>query len=174
MFADLPESVDVWRMVAARRVFEGRIALGAMPRLATSLADAEGACAYRIGFDRNEQGQAMLELELETSLPLVCQRTLERFELPLVLHQRLGLIRAEQEEAALPAGFEALLVPTGGALSLAEVIEDELILAIPVVPMSDEGLQAGDVAWQDPLEDNEGAPGTTNPFAVLAGLRDKH
>ncbi len=171
----LPESVDAWRMVSARRIFAGRLRLDAMPRLKTYLVDAAGECEYEAEFGRDELGLAFLDVNVKARLPLVCQRTLERFELPVALRQRLGLIRDESEDAALPEGYEPVLVPQDGALRLADAIEDELILAVPVVPMSDSGLLPGDVVWQDADAGAE-APGEDaqdNPFAVLAGLKKK-
>jgi uncharacterized protein len=61
-----------------------------------------------------------------------------------------------------------LLVPEG-ELSIADVIEDELILALPVVP-----LKPGEpLEWNDPLTDDEVDEKLPNPFAVLGALK-KH
>src|SRR5690606_14247247 len=120
-----------------------------MPRLVTYLADAAGECDYEAEFGLDELGLAFLDVKVKARLPLLCQRTLERFELPVMLHQRLGLIRDEHDDAALPEAYEPVLVPPDGALCLADTIEDELILAVPVVPMSDNGLLADDVVWQE-------------------------
>ena len=49
----VPETLDAWRMVAARRQFEGRVPLSAMDRLAGSLADTEGECRYALEFGRD-------------------------------------------------------------------------------------------------------------------------
>lgn len=165
----LPNSVDVWRMVTAKRVFEGSIAFDAMPRLKTLLADVAGQCNYEIGFDRNGQDQAFLDLSVTANLPLVCQRTLQHFDLPVVISQRLGLIRHEREEAALLEGYEPVLVPADGFLQVADIVEDELILAVPMVPMSDDGLLEDQVIWQD--ADAAEEPATTNPFAALSRLK---
>ena len=167
----LPESVDAWRTVTARRIFQGRIGLDTMPRLAESLADTAGECEYWIGFDRDELGVAFLELRAEATLPLVCQRTLNRFELPVTIGQRLGLIRDEREEAALPEGYEPVLVPADGALRLADMIEDELILAVPVVPLSEHGLLVDDMVWQEADTGAAGETAAASPFAVLARLK---
>lgn len=169
----LPESVDAWRMVAAGRVFEGRIGLDAMTRLAGGLGDVAGDCRYVLGFGRDPSGMAVLELQLDASLPLICQRTLERFELPVTIHQCLGLIRNEREEAGLPAECEPVLVPADGSLSLLDVIEDELILALPLVPMSERGLHEDGSVWQDEAADmaDEAKP---KPFAALAGLKSRN
>jgi uncharacterized protein len=82
--------------------------------------------------------------------------------------QRLGLIRDEAEEEALPEGYEALLVGDDGMLRPADVVEDELILAVPVVP----------VAPDTDLVERDWAPGEeeierANPFARLSALKDK-
>ena len=167
----LPESVDVWRMVAGRRVFEGRARFDAMPRLASSLADTQGDCEYQLAFDRDELGLSYLEVGLEAKLPLVCQRTLERFEQPVSIRQRLCLLRDEADETAMPEGYEPVLVPDDGLLRLADMIEDELILAVPLVPMSDNGTATDDVIWQDAGALEEPTP--INPFSVLTGLKKK-
>ena len=167
----LPESVDVMRMVTARRIFAGRLALSTMARLAASLADTVGEVEYEVEFDRDEQAQAYLQLKVDASLPLICQRTLERFELPVHIRQRLGVIRREQYEAGLPEGYEPMLLPADGGLRIADAIEDELILAVPVVPMSDNGLLPQDVVWQDAEPEMAQAPESASPFAVLGRLK---
>lgn len=161
----LPEIVDAWRMVAARRRFEGSLPLRDMPRLRDSLARADGVAQFTIEFGRDEWGNAFLALEVRTQLPLQCQRTLEVFELPVALDERLGLIVREEDEAALPPGFEPLLT-TSGELRLADVIEDELILALPVVPLKPGIEGESEVLWTSSPEDDD-----ANPFAALARLK---
>ncbi len=175
MSSALPEAVDAWRMVSARRIFEGRIRLDSMPRLAMYLADAEGECGYQLEFDRDATGIAYLQVHAEARLPLVCQRTLERFELPVSIRQRLGLIRGEAEEAGLPEGYEPMLVPLDGTLRPADAIEDELILAVPVVPLSERGVTEDGVVWQDgdgPLAPSQDSL-EASPFAALAGWKKR-
>ena len=161
----VPETLDAWRMVAARRQFEGRVPLSAMDRLAGSLADTEGECRYALEFGRDALQVPYVELSIEAGLTLVCQRSLERFVFPVQTVQRLGLIRDEAEEAALPPGYEALLVPEDGRIVPAELVEDELILAVPVIPVAP-GSEAVDRDW--PAGQEEAA---SNPFSVLSALK---
>ena len=174
MSADLPgtsvpEVLDAWRMVAARRGFEGRLPLSAFERLRDSLCDAEGEVRFALAFDRDALQVPYVELRIEAQLPLECQRSLRRFELPLRLVQRLGLIRDEAEEAGLPEGYEPLLVPDDGLLRPAELVEDELILAMPVVAMAP-GTDAMERDWPADEDEQQQA----NPFAALAALKQKH
>ena len=162
----VPESVDAWRMVAARREFEGRIPLAAMTRLRDGLLQPEGDARYTLVFGTDALRIPFAELRIEAELPLECQSTLQRFLLPVQLVQRLGLIRDEADEAALPEGYEALLVEADGMLKPAELVEDELILALPVVAVS----PGAEVVEREFAPDAEEVA-QANPFAALVGLK---
>jgi uncharacterized protein len=164
----VPEVLDAWRMVVARRSFEGSLPLASLPRLRDALCEPEGQVGYRIGFDRDSLGIPYAELHIATELPLQCQRSMQRFLLPVDVVQRLGLIRDEADEAALPEGYEPLLVPEDGAVRPAELVEDELILALPVVPLAP-GSEPLEHEWSPPEEEAAKA----GPFAALAALKKK-
>jgi len=166
MSANTPEMLDAWRMVAARRSFEGRLPLSAMTRLRDLLVDTEGEARFQIEFDRDSLQVPYVELRIDAELPLTCQRSLQRFLLPVSVVQRLGLVRDEADEAALPPEYEALLVPEDGMLRLTDLVEDELVLSIPVVPMSP-GSEAVEREW--PAQEEELAK--ASPFAALSSLK---
>lgn len=134
-----------------------------MRRLRGSLATGDGEARYAIEFGRDQLGVSYLELHVEAGLPLVCQRSLETFVHEVVLDERLGLITEEAQEAALPPGYEPLLV-SNGEIDPADVIEDELILALPVVPLK----PGAPLEWKDPSDEDDEPP---NPFAALGSLR---
>ncbi|MEG3192100.1 YceD family protein [Lysobacter sp. D1-1-M9] len=163
----LPDQLDAWRLVTARRGVEGRLPLSSLTRLGGSLVDGEGEVVYALDFDKDAVLQVpYAELRIQASLPLLCQRSLQRFLFPVDIVQRLGLIRDEADEAALPEGYEPLLMPEDGMLQPAEVVEDELILAIPVVPIMP-GTEAMERDW--PAEEAELE--RVHPFAALSALK---
>lgn len=169
MSAEVPEILDAWRMLAARGGFEGRLPLSSMPRLGEVLLDTEGEAAFTLDFDRDALLVPYVELRIQAALPLQCQRTLQRFLLPVRVVQRLGLLRAdadETDEAALPEGYEALMVAEDGALRPAELVEDELILAVPVVPVMP-GSDSVERDWPAPADEIMRA----NPFSALQALK---
>lgn len=169
MSANVPETLDAWRMVAARRRFDGQVALAELNRLQGLVADTEGECRFALEFVRDDVLRvSYVELTIDTALPLICQRSLQRFLLPVNLVQRLGLIRDEEEESSLPEGFEALLVAEDGQLRPLELVEDELVLAVPVVPLSPDG-EPVERDWAPTAEETDKA----NPFAALAALKKK-
>lgn len=134
-----------------------------LPRLLDSLAHGEGQVAFELEFDTDEFDQPYAELRVEGHLPLVCQRTLEVYSQPVSVSVRLGLIRREEEEAALPPGYEPLLVPPDGQVVPAELIEDELILALPLVPARPDSVAM--------TSDDDGENRRVSPFAGLKSLK---
>lgn len=165
MSAVLPETLDAARMIAARRCFEGELPLASMDRLVGLLVHGEGTCRYSIEFDRDSLGVNYVELHAEAELQLMCQRSLEAFGHPVVVDQRFGLVASEQDEAGLPPGYEALLLDDG-KLHPRELIADELILAIPVVPVKP-GSTPVEKEWSASDEEQQAA----SPFAALAAIR---
>lgn len=163
----VPETLDAWRQVTARRGFDGRVALRSLKRLADLLAEPDGEAAFSLEFDRDSFGIPYVGLVVSAELPLLCQRTLERFMLPVRIEQRMGLIRDEAEEAGLLPGYEPLLVDDSGELRPLDLVEDELILAVPVVPVMP-GTEVVEREWADggPVEAER-----PNPFAALAALK---
>jgi uncharacterized protein len=168
MNAAFPEIVDPWRMVQARRSFQGSMPLSAMPRLRESLAAADGVVTFDLEFGKDDLGIALLQVRADATLSLLCQRTLDVFGLPVHVETRLGLISEESEEAGLPGGYEPLLVAS--ELRLADVIEDELILALPVVPVKPGSAPAAH-SWGEPEPVQEEEEARPNPFAVLKNMK---
>ena len=167
MSVNVPESLDAWRMVTARKRFDGQVDLAQLSRLQGLLVDAEGQCTYALEFGRDEVLRvSYVELTLTTELPLLCQRSLKRYMHPLSSVQRLGLIREEADEASLPEGYEALLVPEDGQLKPLDLVEDELVLAVPLVPVAP-GSEAVECEWEPTVEE----VAKVNPFAALAALK---
>lgn len=155
-------------MVAARRGVEGQLPLSAFPRLRDSLVDDEGEVRFALDFGQDALRVPYVELTIDTQLPLQCQRSLQRFLFPVRIVQRLGLIREEADEAGLPEGYEPLLMPEDGMLQTVELVEDELILAVPVVP-----LMPGTEAMHGDWPADEAEQELANPFAALSALKNK-
>ena len=130
----------------------------------------EGDVAFEIDFGTDELGVRFADISIDTELNLLCQRSLEPFLYQVRRKTRLGLIENEEDEASLPAGYEPYIVPAE-PLELVDLVEDELILALPVVPLGPQG----------PLDASFGPDKTdpdqteqTSPFAVLARLKTKN
>ena len=171
MSVTLPESVDAWRMVSARRSFEGTLPIATLRRLCEALAGTDGEVNYELDFGRDSLGVSYVDVRAQVSLTLLCQRTLEPFVMPITLDTRLGLIKQERDEAGLPPDCEPLLVAENGRLNPADVIEDELLLALPLVPVNPDSSLPDEVTGHELEEDSAGEGRSENPFAVLRELK---
>ena len=138
-----------------------------MHRLCEALADTCGTVRYALDFGRDSLQVDYVDVHAEVPLTVLCQRTLEPFVLPITVNTRLGLIRQESDEAGLPPDYEPLLVPADGRLNPADVIEDELLLALPLVAINPDS-SLPDVATPHEVA---GDDDRANPFAVLRGLK---
>ena len=158
-------------MVSARRSFEGTLAIASLRRLCGALASSDGEVSFELDFGRDSFGTSYVDVRAKASLALVCQRTLEPFVLPVEVNTRLGLIKLERDEAGLPPDCEPLLVAEDGRLSPADVIEDELLLVLPLVPINPDSSLPDEVTGYDPDDNATGEERSENPFAVLRELK---
>lgn len=155
-------------MVAGRQSFAGVVPVAELPRLVSALAGNAGEVAYRLDFEQGQLGDLELHVRLTAQLTLECQRTLQPFAWPAEVDTRLGLLHHEDEMAALPGDCEPVLLEHG-MLDLRGVIEDELMLALPLVPIKP-GSEVLQGAWNTPGQSEQAAEheaAVTRPFADL-------
>jgi uncharacterized protein len=112
--------------------------------------------------------ETWLHLEVHTHVTLQCQRCLQPMTEPLAVDRWFRFVASEDEAARLDEECDDDVLVLSRAFDLRELAEDELILALPIVPrhaVCQEPLPSD--AGDDPIDEEE-AP---NPFAALAALR---
>lgn len=112
--------------------------------------------------------EVWLHLKAEVDLALSCQRCLGPVHDTVRVDRALRFVADEQQAAALDAELEDDVLSLERVLDLAELIEDELLLALPLVPRHDE-CPVPLPLTEDPAPEQE----RPNPFAVLAQLKTK-
>jgi uncharacterized protein len=171
MSVRLPVRLDPIKECHRQAEYRGSIPLAQMKRLALMLevADASAQCVLR--FSIQGKGRYRLEGQVQAELQLECQRCLQPMLFKVEREFRLALIQSEAQVEQLGERWDPLVL-SEDTLTLAELIEDELILAVPDVPRHAENEKCQISGWQpDELEEFESKP--ENPFTVLAGLK-KH
>lgn len=162
MSPPLPDRVDPWRLAERGKVLEGGVALADLPRLAPLLG-AGGEAAYRLVFGRDD-GRAVVSGQVRAEFVLRCQRCLEPMRLAVDRRFELAFVSGLEEAAALPERYEPAVVEDGWVRPL-DLVEDELLLAVPAVPLHERG------ACRAPDAEPARAARDDNPFSVLASLR---
>ena len=99
-----------------------------------------------------------------------CQRCLEPVALELVIARALRFVADEATAEALDADSEDDVLALPRRLDLHDLVEEELLLAMPVVPMHDACPHSLPASTGAGFDDVEPAPGK-NPFAMLGGLK---
>ena len=116
------------------------------------------------------EAQVWLRLKVQASFPMECQRCLTPVDVPLEVDRAFRFVADEATAEALDDESDEDLLAMSREFDLRELIEDELLMALPVVPKHDECPTVVPLASTDDdfEEANSEKP---NPFAALAGLR---
>ncbi len=115
-----------------------------------------------------------LHLAAEATVPLTCQRCMGVVETPVAVDQWYRFVASEDIAMAEDDQSEEDLLVMEPQFDLLAVLEDELLMALPLVPMHEQcpvmpKLQAGDAG----VAGGPDADKKPNPFAVLAQFKAK-
>ena len=158
------EKIDALEFARDHRSLDESMSLTDFQRLADVLLENEGVLRVKLEGMRDEEGVSWLSLAVEGSLVLTCQRCLGRLQLPLKLDNRLQLVTNQDDWSDVDLendAFDILLAES--PVSVQDLVEDEVILALPVSPMHENC---------DMLVSGSGGQ-EASPFAALAKLK-KH
>lgn len=176
-----PLRLDVPAFARAAEALEGSWSAAELPRLAESGAPelpAAGWAAVRwqlIGEERAVLGGAAevwLRLQVEAEACPTCQRCLQAVRLPLQIDRWFRFVRDEAQAAELDAELDDDVLVLSRAFDVREWVEDELLLALPIVPLHESCPEPLPLPAEVEPEQPEERP---NPFAalqVLKGRRD--
>lgn len=167
--------VDVKTFCRDAATATGTVPLASMLRLAVSLHGAPDTAATwtASGSLRPVTGAApehWLLLQAQAVVPLQCQRCLQTVAQALQVQRRFLFVANEGLAERLDEELEDDVLVMPARLDLIELLEDELILSLPLVPRHE-----GDCPQPLPLPvqaapADEAAP---HPFAALAALRGR-
>ena len=180
-----PSRLDVAAFAEQQQELAGHWPLSALDRLAESAAlpDAPGdGVAWQLHGERRRRlgadDETWLHIEAQATVSMQCQRCLQPVPVLVEVDRWLRFVPGGEAAAAeLDADSEDDVLPLQRATDAQLLIEDELLLELPLVPRHEVCLQplpmsAGEaeLAAADDLDD--GPAERPNPFAVLAGLKE--
>lgn len=165
----IPEHIDPFRYAEQNLALSGTVKVSEMKRLSENLGTTNETVAVDLQFGVDEQRITFLKGRLQTKLCLQCQRCMEPFIYEIISDFLLGIVNTLEEANALPEHYEPALAQEG-QLALRELIEDEIILNLPIIPRHEPDeckvkLPLADSGWEQGERDN--------PFHVLKALKDK-
>lgn len=134
MSGRLPVALDPLKLADRGQVLEGSLPVAAFRRLGAWLHADRGAIDAVLRFQCDAGGRRVLRGSLQGELDVVCQRCLDAFALPIDLELDLVLVETPAAADLLPDELEPLVVGERREVHTVDLLEDELILALPLVP----------------------------------------
>jgi uncharacterized protein len=144
-----------------------------MPRLREGLADEEGWASVDLEFTLDDAKQKLISGRLQAEVNVLCQRCLKPLAIALADDIKLALLRDEDAAKALKPELDPW-VCEDHKLDLAELIEEQLILCMPLVSYHDSGECMNRKNYISKGLDSEHeatATPTKSPFAALKSLK---
>ena len=168
MSPDLPLTIEPKRLARKGEIVAGQYAIDEMQRLGGLLHDQSGQVTFRLEFTHDDEKKTSFIMgNIHAVVNIVCQRCLGPMPFTIDNQIYLGIIREQDDEYELPDGCEPLIA-SDESVNLASLIEDEVILALPIVTMHDEKeCNATELLTEINSTKKE------SPFAVLKTLAEK-
>lgn len=166
----IPPHIEPRKLADREAVLEGSFALKQFDRVCDQLEGESGEVSVRLEFGRDTQGIITMQGSLDVEVQMICQRCLEAAQIPVHGEFIYAIFREDATPENLPRGYDALEVGED-PLELHDLIEEELLLALPIVPAhAPEQCRhpAGYTAAPEPSVDEVSR---SNPFGVLAQLK---
>jgi uncharacterized protein len=163
------EYLDLTRASHQSLRWAGNISTTAMPRLAAAVADPGSQVSVGLQ-TAHDGGRVTVQGRIQADLKLTCQRCFGNLEFPVTTGFNLAWVRSEQEAMHLPEPYEPLL-SASGRLKVAELVEDELLLALPMVALHAIDECRASVAAKSRRRRKVAADTVSRPFASLKALK---
>lgn len=168
--------LDVRAFAQAGGHLQGRAPLSAFARLAQD-AQARDGSEPEVSWQADGEligqtggaGQVWLHVQAEAALPMVCQRCLTVADIPLRVDRSFRFVADEATAELEDDDSEEDVLAMSREFDLLELIEDELLMEVPVVPRHETcpapvRMQSSDADFEQANVQKD------NPFAVLRAL----
>ena len=160
--------IDGFEFATAGATQEGTLPLSSFPRLQDVLVSHAGEAAYQLRGVRDARGRPSLRLAVHATLQLRCQRCLGPLSQEVDTDELLVLAASQAEIDADPITVDMpSRVVAGKEMAVRDLVEDELILALPYAPRH-EDCEARPVGRNEGHERPAGSP-----FAGLRGMMQR-
>lgn len=154
--------------------FQGNVPLEAFSRLSELVILGSAEIVASLDFSINDRGRKLILGQVTAKLRVPCQRCLEPVAIEVLDDISLSVVQSDAEaalfEEKLGKEYDPL-ISSDERLSLVDIVEDQLLLAMPIASYHDDASCAATPCQSDA---EPAADETHRPFANLAQLIAKH
>lgn len=162
----IPTHVDPRRFAERGLTFSDSLPLAQFERVAALLEKTSGNLEASLTFSRDAQNLVVVDMQLAAGVCLQCQRCLEGVDLDVGGTYRYAVVKPGADTSLIPSDYDILELGDE-PLDALGLMEDELLLALPIVPMHEKG-QCSPPANRAQAEEQASRP---NPFSILSQLK---
>lgn len=167
---DLPKRIDVLKRAEQASSLQGKVSLASMSRLASLVTEQAGNATIDWQFGKDQEDCVFITGLLEADLTLICQRCLEPMTYSILDNVSLSPVFNDEQTEELSERYEPILIEQDG-VELLPLIEDELILRLPMVPMHDLANCRITEKFDVEITSDEKTNSANNAFSALAELK---
>ena len=146
----------------------GQLPLSVCERLSEYLVDNDGMVQVDLELTLDEEKRRIVTGTAEATLKVICQRCLEPMTIEVHANYALTIVHDEEEALHIPDQSDPFMVANDEEVSTPELIEDELIVSMPLVSYHDEAVCKGHSHYSS----GNVAEEKTNPFSILQKLKN--
>ena len=155
-----PGVIDGLQFARGAQAVRGVLGMEQLPRVAELQGATEGL-AFGVRGGMRDDGKPCLWISVSGELRLVCQRCLGQLIFPLSIEAELVLTEDAREIAQADDDIDRVLASR--AMDVAQLVEDEMLLSLPMAPRHDRCSAAAAT----------GREAKASPFSVLTDLKRK-
>lgn len=172
MSSHLPRQIDPHRLAEKGKNLQGEIAVTDLVRLSKAVVLRSTLVPVTLEFVRELDGSHTISGSASAEVELTCQRCMESKSVKLKTEFRLAVVNSDEEAMHLREELDPVICSSGERLDLNTLVEDELLLALPIVVFHEnekDCVSSGYLASvsDQPYEEDS----SSNPFAVLKKLK---
>ncbi|OGT25206.1 MAG: hypothetical protein A3I77_05105 [Gammaproteobacteria bacterium RIFCSPLOWO2_02_FULL_42_14] len=135
---NLPKTVDPIRLAKQHTTLEGDVMLRALPRLQKIHDQADGKAAVVIVFEKSAENFFVMKGRIQASIQLTCDRCNDDMQDEMDVTFLLSPVNNDYEAGQLPDSIDPCLL-IDGHVALFDLIEDEILLNLPMVAKHSKG-----------------------------------
>ncbi len=168
MLDRLPISIRPISFSDRGKRLSGVFEISTLTRLSDMLQDTAGIVEIDVSFEKKGRVPT-IQGNIKTNLKLECQVCLSQLALSIDRNFKLGFVTSLEQADRLANDCEPFIMEAEN-ISLVELIEDEILIALPDIPKHD--YECVKREEEDLAIDNEQQQRSDNPFSVLAKLKN--
>lgn len=167
MPVSIPEIINPIHLAEKQRFFEGELLLSKLVRLSVKVKNPEERLFFQLDFSKIGK-LLVIKGFIQAKIQLQCQSCLQIVDVEVNSDVNLAIVQSDEAAALIPESYEVLLC-NEEKMAFSDIIEDEVLLALPTIPRHQYPCFEGKQAEISIESDRQSK--ADSPFSVLQNFK---